>query len=385
MIAVTKTSNTMSEATKVTLVGMCLDIVLGVGKIIGGLLGNSFALVTDGIHSLTDAISDIFVLVMHRIGRSAPDEEHPWGHGRFETVGTIAMGILFFTTAGILIFDSAQKLIEPSTVEIPAASTILIAMLSVAGKEWVFHYTMNVAQKLNSSLLKANAWHSRSDAFSSIAVVVGISGALLGYPWMDTLAAIVVALIIAKVGWELCADALRELVDTQVPKQRRDQIETEILNVSGIIGINNLRSRSSGGKIILELSLLVDPNITVSEGHAIGDTVSKALTGQFSDIADVIVHIDPDAALSKASSTNLPNRQLVLTLLKQQWQGLLSEEEIQSVSLKYSDRGIAVNLMLKAPTLPDPLATELRQSTASLEYVSSFLIFTKALDLNLPH
>lgn len=385
MIAVTKTSNTMSEATKVTLVGMCLDIVLGVGKIIGGLLGNSFALVTDGIHSLTDAISDIFVLVMHRIGRSAPDEEHPWGHGRFETVGTIAMGILFFTTAGILVFDSVQKLIEPSTVEIPAASTILIAMLSVAGKEWVFHYTMNVAQKLNSSLLKANAWHSRSDAFSSIAVVVGISGALLGYPWMDTLAAIVVALIIAKVGWELCADALRELVDTQVPKQRRDQIETEILNVGGIIGINNLRSRSSGGKIILELSLLVDPNITVSEGHAIGDTVSKALTGQFSDIADVIVHIYPDAALSKASSTNLPNRQLVLTLLKQQWQGLLSEEEIQSVSLKYSDHGIAVNLMLKAATLPDPLATELRQSIASLEYVSSFLIFTKALDLNLPH
>lgn len=366
----------MSEATKVTVVGMFLDIVLGIGKIAGGLLGNSFALVTDGIHSLTDAISDIFVLVMHRIGRSAPDEEHPWGHGRFETVGTIAMGILFFTTAGILVFDSVQKLTEPSATAIPAASTIIIAMLSVAGKEWVFHYTMNVAKKLNSSLLKANAWHSRSDAFSSIAVIVGITGAMLGYPWMDTLAAIIVALIIAKIGWELCSDALRELVDTQIPKHRRDQIEAEILNVKGIKGINNLRSRSSGGKILLELSLPVDPHIAVSEGHDIGDMVSKTLTGQFSDIADVIVHIDPDTAVIRVPTSNLPNRQKILSLLKQQWQSLLSDEEIQSVEIDYSDQGITVNLMLKASTLPDSLATQLRESVAPIEYVTSFMIFT---------
>lgn len=294
----------MSEATKVTLVGMMLDIILGVGKIVGGLLGNSFALVSDGIHSLTDAISDIFVIVIARIGQSEPDAEHPWGHGKFETLGTIAMGMLFFTTAGILIYDSAQKLTSANSGAIPATSTIVIAALSILSKEWIYHYTMNVANKLNSSLLRANAWHSRSDALSSVAVVIGIAGAMIGYPWMDTLAAIAVALIIAKIGWELCTEALRELVDTQIPEVRRDQIKAEILNVAGITGINSLRTRSSGGKIILELSLRVDPNILVSEGHAIGDKVSTTLTGQFGDIADVIFHIDPGTAFPRVTSTD---------------------------------------------------------------------------------
>lgn len=380
-----KTLNHAREATRVTLVGMWLDIALGIGKIAGGLLGNSFALVTDGIHSLTDALSDVFVIIMARIGQTPPDEEHPWGHGRFETVGTIAMGVLFFTTAGILIFDSVQKLIEPNTLEIPAVSTIAIAMISVVSKEWIFHYTMNVANKLNSSLLKANAWHSRSDAFSSIAVVVGITGALLGYPWMDTLAAIVVALIIAKIGWELCADALRELVDTQVPKQRREQIEIEIVNVAGITGINNLRSRSSGGKVILELSLHVDPNISVCEGHGIGEKVSKTLTGQFSDIADVIVHIDPVTALPTLTSTILPTRGKMLALLKERWQELLTDKEIESVDLHYSAHGIGVNLIIKADIIAAPLAEELRQSISSLECITSLKIFTKAFESKPSH
>jgi cation diffusion facilitator family transporter len=385
MIAATKTSNIISEATKVTLVGMWLDIALAAGKIIGGLLGNSFALVTDGIHSLTDAVSDIFVLVIARIGQSAPDAEHPWGHGRFETVGTIAMGMLFFATAGILIFDSIQKLIDTNPITVPAAGTIVIALVSIVCKEWIFHYTMNVAKKLNSSLLKANAWHSRSDAISSIAVAIGIAGALLGYPWMDTLAAITVALIIAKIGWELSIEALRELVDTQIPKQRQDQIKAEILSVSGIIRIIKLRSRSSGGKIILELSLSVDPHIPVSEGHTIGDTVSKTLTGQFSDVADVIVHIDPDSGFSKASPTDLPKRQEVLTVLEQLWQNVLSEGEIEQISLQYSEHGISVHLLLKTGTLPASLAAELRQSIVSLEYVTSFTIFTNAFNWELTH
>jgi cation diffusion facilitator family transporter len=382
MIAVTKPLSSVSEATKVTLIGMWLDITLAIGKIIGGLLGNSFALVTDGIHSLTDAISDMFVIVIARIGQSEPDDEHPWGHGKFETVGTIAMGMLFFTTAGILIFDSIEKLTDVAPTSTPAISTVVIALISILSKEWIYRYTMNVAKKLNSSLLRANAWHSRSDAFSSVAVLVGIIGAMLGYPWMDTLAVIVVALIIAKIGWELCTEALRELVDTQVPKHRRDQIEAEILNVTGITGINSLRSRLSGGKIILELSLRVDPHIEVSEGHTIGERVSKALTGQFSDIADVICHIDPDTA---ASLTNLPNRQVVLDLLKQLWQDLVNDEEIESVILHYSDHGIAINLILKADELPTSLAAELRQAIASLEYIASFKVFTKAFDLNISH
>jgi cation diffusion facilitator family transporter len=293
MMAAFSASQPMHEATKVTLIGMALDILLGVGKIVGGVLSNSFALVTDGIHSLTDAFSDVFVLILARIGRSEPDAEHPWGHGRFETIGTVGMGVLFFTTAGIIVFDGFGRLLDGTISSAPETPALLIALASIGLKEWIFRYTLAVANKLNSSLLKANAWHSRSDAFSSIAVLAGVSGAMLGYYWMDLVAALVVALIIAKIGWGLCTEALKELVDTAVPQQRRIQIEQTIHESNEIKGISGIRSRQSGGNIILEVSLLVDPTISVSRGHQIGEEVSKSLRGRFSDINDVLVHIDP--------------------------------------------------------------------------------------------
>ena len=196
------------EATNVTLVGMLLDLLLGVGKIVGGTVTNSFALITDGIHSLTDAGTDIFVLIVTRVSHAEPDAEHQYGHGRFETLGTIAMGIVFFITAAILLYDSINRLQLDEPLPTPSGGGIAIALLSIAAKEWIFHYTMRVAKKLNSSLLRANAWHSRTDAISSVAVLVGIIGARQGYPWMDTVAGMFVALIIAKIGWELCADSL---------------------------------------------------------------------------------------------------------------------------------------------------------------------------------
>ena len=140
------------EATNVTLVGMALDIVLGLGKIVGGALTNSFALVTDGIHSLTDAGTDIFVIIVTRVSHSEADAEHQYGHGRFETLGTIAMGIVFFITAAIIIYDSINRLRLSEPLPIPAASGIVLALISIAAKEWVYHYTMRVAKKLKSGM-----------------------------------------------------------------------------------------------------------------------------------------------------------------------------------------------------------------------------------------
>ncbi len=161
----------------------------------------------------------------------------------------------------------------------PAAAGLLLAALSVAGKEWIYHYTMRVARRLNSSLLKANAWHSRSDAITSIAVFIGIAGALQGFPWLDTVAAMVVALFIARIGYELCADSLRELVDTAVPPERQTQLRNAILDVEGIHGITSLRSRLSGGKIILEAHLLVNPRISVSRRPPSWENRLRALVG----------------------------------------------------------------------------------------------------------
>jgi cation diffusion facilitator family transporter len=368
---------------------MLLDLVLGVAKIVGGLLGNSYALVTDGIHSLTDAFSDVFVIILSRIGRSEPDAEHPWGHGRFETLGTVAMGVLFFTTAGIIIFDGVQRLINESPNNAPGTPALLIALLSIGLKEWIFRYTLVVANKLNSSLLKANAWHSRSDAFSSIAVLAGVSGAMLGYYWMDLVAALVVALIIAKIGWGLCTDALKELVDTAVPQQRRMQIERTIQESDEIQGISGIRSRQSGGSIILEVSLLVDPTISVSRGHQIGEDISKSLKGRFSDVNDVVVHIDPVHEAPLACSTNLssslPGDALIIAEIKQRWSKILPAHEIESLALNHQSLGVVIDLTVTRPKISEKLAKQLQTSLSSLSYVASLKIYTKAFDDNTSH
>ena len=380
-------SNAKKEATRVTLIGMWLDLVLALGKIVGGSMTGSFALITDGIHSLTDAVTDVFVLLVARVAHDGPDENHPYGHGRFETLGTIGMGMVFFTTAGILLFDSYQRLRVSEDLPIPAASGIAIAVISIIAKEWIYQYTMRVARKLNSSLLKANAWHSRSDAISSVGVMIGLIAAQQGYPWMDTVAAMFVALIIAKIGWELCTDALKEMVDTAVPRHRREQIEARIRETEGVLGVTNLRSRMSGGKIILEIRILVNPRISVSEGHQLGENVSKALIGSFSDIGDVFVHIDPETHLESdhvsRRHTELPERSQVIENIKQLWQEFLDEDDIESIDLHYLEHGIEVDLTVKLDEISEQLASQLSQAIRHFDYIASMRVFNKLYEIKL--
>lgn len=370
------------EATNVTLVGMLLDLLLGVGKIVGGVVTNSFALITDGIHSLTDAGTDIFVLIVTRVSHAEPDAEHQYGHGRFETLGTIAMGIVFFITAAILLYDSFNRLLLDEPLPTPAAAGIAIALLSVATKEWIYHYTMRVAKKLNSSLLKANAWHSRSDAISSVAVLIGIVGARQGYPWMDTVAGMFVALIIAKIGWELCTDSLTELVDTAVPPQRREQFESCILNIEGIRGITDLRSRTSGGKIILEVRLLVNSYISVSEGHQLGELVNKSLIGQFGDVSEVLIHIDPIQHESADDGSQLPERTQVILSLKECWKKLIDQHAIASIDLHYLGGAIEVDLVLDVDELSAATASEFEVAIEAEPYITKLRIFNKLYESN---
>lgn len=376
-----------SEATRVTVVGMVLDIVLGFGKIFGGMYTQSFALITDGIHSLTDAFTDIFVLVVARVSHNDPDAEHPYGHGRFETLGTIAMGMVFFATAGVILYDSYQRLQSSTTLPAPALAGLLFAGLSIAAKEWIYHYTMRVARRLNSSLLKANAWHSRSDAITSVAVFIGIFAAQQGLAWMDTVAAIFVALFIAKIGFELCLDSLRELVDTAVPPERQEQIRECTRQVAGVKDITALRSRLSGGKMILELHILVSPRISVSEGHQLGQLVNRALLGRFSDVGDVIVHIDPEdiAEHSEDKRESLPEREVVLQTIREHWQSLLDEDDIQRVSLHYFEHGIEIELLVRFSIMPEGLAERLEHALAGLDYVSGLKIYNSLYEARLKH
>ncbi|MBL4581359.1 MAG: cation transporter [Gammaproteobacteria bacterium] len=365
------------EATHVTLVGMLLDLLLGIGKIVGGTVTNSFALITDGIHSLTDAGTDIFVLIVTRVSHAEPDAEHQYGHGRFETLGTIAMGVVFFITAAILLYDSINRLRLDEPLSTPAVGGIAIALFSVATKEWIYHYTMRVAKKLNSNLLKANAWHSRTDAISSIAVLIGIVGARQGYLWMDTVAGMFVALIIAKIGWELCADSLIELVDTAVPKQRREQFESCILSIAGIRGITELRSRTSGGKIILEVKLLVNSYISVSEGHQLGELVNKSLISQFGDLSEVLIHIDPIQHDTSVDESQLPERSEVIAALKTRWGNLIDQQSIASIDLHYLGGSIEVDLVLDVDELSMAIAKDLDAAINAELHITKLRIFNK--------
>ena len=381
-------SSSKQQATRVTLIGMAIDIFLVFAKIIGGIYTQSFALITDGIHSLTDSVTDIFVLIVARIANTEADENHPYGHGRFETLGTITMGVVLFATAAVLIYDSVQRLRSIEDLPVPAVGGIVIALISIACKEWIFHYTMAVATKLNSSLLRANAWHSRSDAVSSIAVLIGILAAQQGYLWMDTVAGVFVALIIAKVGWDLCTDSLKELVDTAIPQKRRSQIEESILETEGVLGIENFRSRLMAGKILLDISILVSPRITVSEGHQLAEMVSHKLTGSFSDICDVIVHVDPEPHDNGQENNPLPvnqypDRAEVLARIKTLWANMIDEEELEDISLHILESGIEVDLSLNNEISDPDLANKLAQSLEQLGFISKLSIFTKSHDFRL--
>ncbi len=380
-------SNAKQQATQVTLIGMALDLFLVFAKVIGGIYTQSFALITDGIHSLTDAVTDIFVLVVARIAHNAPDESHPYGHGRFETLGTITVGVVLVATAAVIFYDAYQRLQIIESLPVPAAGGLLIALVSIAGKEWIFQYTMRVARRLNSNLLRANAWHSRSDAVSSVAVLIGILAAQQGFAWMDTVAGAFVALIIAKVGWELCTDSLKELVDTSIPAKRRTQFEKCILQIEGVNGIQGLRTRLSGGKIILDLCILVDPRISVSEGHQLAELVSRTLTGNFSDVSDVLVHVDPLPPESERSSTpaldDYPERAEIMESIRAVWAGLIEDDDIERISLHFLDHGIEVELTLKDATTSAIDAEQLASALQQLSYVQNLRIYNKSHDFRL--
>ena len=367
------------EAVRVTLVGMWLDLLLGALKVFGGIATASFALVSDGIHSLTDAASDVFVLVVSHFAHDEPDREHPYGHGRFEAIGTVVMGMLFFAIAAVLLYDSYLRLRSGETLPVPGWGGLFIAGFSIASKEWIYHYTMHTAKRLNSSLLRANAWHSRTDAISSIAVMLGILGAQQGFPWLDVVAAMFVAIIIAKIGWELCFDSLKELVDTAIPEEHQIRIRDTIMEIPGVHKVTSLRSRQSGGKVLLEAQIQVDPRISVSEGHQLGEACTRSVSDKFTNISDVVVHIDAEPHhLEEANQ--LPLRHEIVAQITDQWKDLLDDSDIKNIDLHYLGNGIEVDLYLVAREVDENTARLLANALRPIPAIHRLKIYSNILE-----
>jgi len=338
------------EIRKVTLIGSLVDLLLGVAKIFVGWLAHSQALVADGVHSLSDLATDFLVLYAAKHSHRAADEDHPYGHGRIETLATVALGILLISVALGIGYDAITRLNSPDQLLNPGWFALVVASISVFAKEAIYQYTRNAAKHLRSNLLMANAWHSRSDAISSIVVVIGVSGTMLGYAYLDSVAAIAVAVMVAKIGFNLVRDSSKELIDTALEPEVTEAIRREVFNIDGVRALHMLRSRRSGGDALVDLHLQVDPRISVSEGHQIADTVRRQLIARIDEVTDVTVHIDPEDDEQNSPCDKLPLRGDLVDALAVRWQHLEGIRADQ-VTLHYLDGKLQVELGLPLSVL----------------------------------
>ncbi len=371
--------NFQKKAQHVTLIGMIIDVILGILKIVFGIFSHSYALIADGLHSFSDALTDILVIAITKYSRLEPDEDHPYGHERFETLGTVFLGCLLIAVAGAMAWDSIMRLVANTSIELPTWPALVVAALSILSKEAIFRYTLHVGKLIKSDLIIANAWHSRTDAFSSIVVFIGIAGAMSGLHWLDATAAIIVAIIIAKVGWDLSWDSVKELVDTALSPDETNEIRAFIKETPGIRNVHDLRSRHMGPDVILDVHLQVHSSISVSEGHQIGLIVTRRLKEQYKQIRDVTFHIDAeddDHNGKQATYSSLPLRGEVIQTLKQVWSQWISIDDNQHIKLHYLNNQIMVELFLTADHQPIPqLPQKLKAAAQAIEWLGELKIW----------
>ncbi|WP_305966211.1 cation diffusion facilitator family transporter [Marinobacter salsuginis] len=306
----------MKAASRVTIIGMILDAVLGIIKVIGGALFHSQALLVDGIHSFTDVASDLVVLGVMKVSRQEPDDDHPYGHQRIETFGTLVLGSILIAVGAALAWENTLRLLEGGVDTVPGWPVLMAAGVSVAGKEWIFRYTRHVGMKIRSDLIIANAWHSRTDAFSSIVVLVSTAGAMLGMIWLDVFAAVVIAGIIIHIGWKFTWDSVKELVDTGLSHEDTEMLKSIARDTDGVRNVHELRSRRMGHDILLDIHLVVRPEISVSEGHQIGMQVVSGMRDALDNIRDINFHIDAENDEDQPlTSERLPSREDIRAVL----------------------------------------------------------------------
>jgi cation diffusion facilitator family transporter len=322
-------------AKRVTVVNAVINTLLAVFKIIVGYFGRSHALMADGIHSLSDLISDALVLIAAKAGGKIPDKDHPYGHGRIETLAAMIIAIMLLIVGGSIIYETYRHIQQGELTPIHGLPVIIAALISIAAKEWLFRYTLAAGRKVHSNLLITNAYHNRSDVWVSALVVVSAIASLLGIPYADNISAGIIAIIIIKSGLQLFSQGMLELIDTGVDEQTLIQIKNCVQSIPGVVSVHQLRTRSHGGNIFVDSHIIVNTFISVSEGHHIGEKVHEKLVQTFPQIADVTVHIDPENDETNKPSLNLPDRTEILTQLQQLWQDLPGYIKIEQIQIHY--------------------------------------------------
>ncbi|QLG89375.1 cation transporter [Chitinibacter bivalviorum] len=279
-------------AQRSTWVSVVVNVVLTAVQVVIGIFSGSQGLIADGIHSLSDLVSDFVVLFAGHHSKREADEDHHYGHYRYENAASLVLGVILLAVGGGMLWAALQKLIEPHLIPQVHAIALWVALGALISKELLFRYMLAVAQRVRSSMLVANAWHARSDAASSLVVALGIIGNLLGYPLLDPVAALIVGLMVGRMGFSFAWDALHDLMDRAAKLEEIEQIQEILLATPGVLGLHDLRTRKTGDLIIVDVHLEIKATMTVAEGHDIALAARNRVMASL-PVLNVMTHVDP--------------------------------------------------------------------------------------------
>lgn len=359
---------------RVTLVGAVVNTLLAIVQLIGGFLTASQALIADGFHTLSDLASDLVVLFASHHAHKEADDEHPYGHGRIETVATVVLGLMLAGVAVGIFIRGWERLFADEQLVVPNSWALLFAAVAIAAKEGLFHYTLRTARRHKSKLLEANAWHHRSDVISSLVVLLGIGGAQFGFPWLDSVAAVVVVALILYMAGRMILDSTLELVDTGMEPEEAEVVRQFIADLPGVVNVHMLRTRLMGGQVFADAHIQVDSHISVSEGHRVAEAVVQRLKAHFPDMHDVTMHIDPEDDETARPSADLPLRQEILTTLSADEDCSIVLAQADKVVLHYIDGRVQIAIYLQTD-VEARLIDRCQQAAIKQAYIESVAFF----------
>lgn len=282
-------------ANRVSFITIVGNVVLSVLKLMAGIVANSKAMISDAIHSASDVFSTFVVIIGIKLASKKPDKEHPYGHERMECVAAIILSIVLFITGLGIGMDALKSVMNGnySDLQVPGIPALFAAIVSIVSKEAMYWYTRYYAKKIDSSALMADAWHHRSDAFSSVGALIGIAGARLGFPIMDSIASLVIFVFIVKAAFDIFKDAVEKMVDHSCDEATEKQIHDCVMTNENVVDIDLLQTRIFGNKIYVDVEIQVDGSITLQEAHDIAETVHDDIEKSFSKVKHIMVHVNP--------------------------------------------------------------------------------------------
>lgn len=367
-------------ARKTTGVSIVVNLGLSALQIAIGTIAHSQALVADGIHSLSDLIADFVVLIANRASGAKPDEDHNYGHSRYETVASLFLGSILIVVGVGMLWRAGDRLVHLDQMPAVSIWALPVAGLALLLKEGLFRYMLREAQRVRSALLVANAWHARSDAASSLVVMFGIVGSMAGARLLDPIAAAIVGFMVARMGWTFGWDALQDLSDRALDEETAAKIRELILATPGVRGVHELRTRKMGDAALVDAHILVDPMISVSEGHYIAEN-ARARVLSDPRVLDALIHVDPENDTARRPALALPPRAEITARLE----AALAQRGLHAatINLHYLSTGLEVDVTLDAGAgdTDAALAERLDLDALKRQFGARRIGFTRALPM----